>query len=74
MPVISPFVRAYVIVIRLIFYFDFFYSDDACHLGPYVKNVLEKHDTELTRYFTDRKLEVDFLHSDSMGWFISINL
>ena len=39
-----------------------FYVDDACHLGPYVNKVLEKHDTELTRYFADRKLAVDFLH------------
>ena len=37
--------------------------DDRCHLAPYaVKYVVTKHNTELTRYFAERKMAVDFLH------------
>ena len=39
------------------------FPDDICHLAPYaINNVLAKHDTELTRYFAERKMAVDFLH------------
>ena len=43
-------------------YWDFFYSDDMCHLAPYAKNITSKHETELTKYFGDMKMAVDFLH------------
>ena len=33
-----------------------------CHLAPYAHNVLKKKKTELTEFFTTRKLAVDFLH------------
>ena len=33
-----------------------------CHLAPYAKNLVERHDTELTRYFGEMKMAVDFLH------------
>jgi len=35
-----------------------------CHLVPYAKNMVERtgHDTELTRYFSNLKMAVDFLH------------
>ena len=38
--------------------------DDMCHLAPYAKNMVERtgHDTELTRYFSNLKMAVDFLH------------
>lgn len=39
-------------------------SDDMCHLAPYSRNVLKKkkNRTELTEFFSSRKLAVDFLH------------
>ena len=36
--------------------------DDMCHLAPYAHNVLKKRRTQLTEFFTTRKLAVDFLH------------
>ena len=40
----------------------FLYSDDMCHLAPYAKNITSQHETELTKYFGDMKMAVDFLH------------
>ena len=39
-------------------------TDDMCHLAPYAHNMVAKgrHDTELTRYFSELKMAVDFLH------------
>ena len=35
-----------------------------CHLAPYAKNMVAKtgHETELTKYFSNLKMAVDFLH------------
>lgn len=40
----------------------FILYDDMCHLAPYANNVLKKNKTELTEFFSSRKLAVDFLH------------
>lgn len=36
--------------------------DDMCHLAPYAVNMVGRHDTELTRYFSEMNKAVDFLH------------
>ena len=43
---------------------EYLASDDMCHLAPYSRNVLKKkkNRTELTEFFSSRKLAVDFLH------------
>ena len=33
-----------------------------CHLAPFAKNTVAKHDTEMTRYFSELRMAVDFLH------------
>ena len=33
-----------------------------CHLAPYAQNLVAKHDTEMTRYFSELRMAVDFLH------------
>ena len=33
-----------------------------CHLAPFAKNLVAKHDTEMTRYFSELRMAVDFLH------------
>ena len=33
-----------------------------CHLAPYADNLVHKLDNNLTRYFSDMKKAVDFLH------------
>ena len=33
-----------------------------CHLAPYGSNVVKKIKTEMTEFFNNRKLAVDFLH------------
>ena len=39
-----------------------FVLDDMCHLAPYADNLVNKHDTDMTRYFAEMKKAVDFLH------------
>ena len=33
-----------------------------CHLAPYAKNIMAKNKTELTEYFGEMKMAVDFLN------------
>ena len=44
------------------FLFNKNFLDDMCHLAPYAKNLVAKHDTEMTRYFSELRMAVDFLH------------
>ena len=44
-----------------------------CHLAPYAMNMVGKHDTELTRYFSEMNKAVDFLHF-KVGWDIVYNV
>ena len=48
-----------------------------CHLAPYAHNVLKKKRTELTEFFTSRKLAVDFLHfkvGEEIKMFLNITI
>ena len=45
-----------------IFHFNKKISDDMCFLAPFGKNTVAKHDTEMTRYFSELRMAVDFLH------------
>ena len=58
-------------VLYWFFYFlysYFFWPDDMCHLAPYAKNLASKHETDLTKYFGDMKMAVDFLHFKVKSW------
>ena len=49
------------------------FTDDMCHLAPYAK----KKRTELTKFFTTRKLAVDFLHfkvGEEIKMFLNITI
>ena len=48
----------------LIFCYASIFLDDMCHLAPYAKNMVDKdkHVTQMTRYFSELKMAVDFLH------------
>ena len=52
------------------FHFNQNFLDDMCHLAPYAKNLVAKHDTQMTRYFSELRMAVDFLHFkvESQQW------
>ena len=48
--------------LKMIRFLICFVLDDMCHLAPYADNLVNKHDTDMTRYFAEMKKAVDFLH------------